>query len=517
MPENELKPWPGLSILRLWVVLSLLKLMLAVLQLTYILDFHVFAFEDTGANLTIQYLMSQGLVPHVDFGYQYGLLPLLFGQAWFWVWGLSPYSCIGAMTFLTLMIVLALARFIAVMRIHWSGICLLACSLPHIGGVIYMNLCHPLEAVLLSHALVFHAKQERPMALALTSAALFAKPSMTYFYGLILLALILWEITQIPRHERGKALARRLQPAIITVIVLTAVLSAVYGWQSLFHSLFLLPIQGRAAYIFQRVGIFDLGGQFFLFPPGAKITYYLGTLAGFWMLASFILIAGGVAAIARLYRQGFRIRDETVAVYALLHVVFIFLLYAGPYSPSYYLYVLVMGLAAFLSVSMRGRYLLALLSVMAVLGFTASAKGSLNDWMTKIRSPRTAGLWAEPGLYAEWSHILRLAQTERAVLLSYAGFGEVLGKEFARPVSNFLQRGYTHQDDFARKNQQLAWASLIVEVNLGVFLTRAQPVHEWPEFAKALAAFEPAWEGRYFRVLRRRNDTELSRLGALRR
>lgn len=70
------------------VALVLILLIVAALRLIPIPSF-TFAFNDGGANLTVQYLMSRGLVPSVDFGYHYGLLPLLMGKLWFWLFGLS--------------------------------------------------------------------------------------------------------------------------------------------------------------------------------------------------------------------------------------------------------------------------------------------------------------------------------------------------------------------------------------------------------------------------------------------
>jgi hypothetical protein len=59
------------------------SLALALLQLPQNLSFDGFAILDQGANLKAQQLLDQGLVPTVDFGYVYGLLPLLIGRAWF--------------------------------------------------------------------------------------------------------------------------------------------------------------------------------------------------------------------------------------------------------------------------------------------------------------------------------------------------------------------------------------------------------------------------------------------------
>src|SRR5437588_9120859 len=49
-----------------------------------------FAFHDSGADLTIASLTARGLRPGVDFGYIYGLLPLLVNRLWYGAFGATP-------------------------------------------------------------------------------------------------------------------------------------------------------------------------------------------------------------------------------------------------------------------------------------------------------------------------------------------------------------------------------------------------------------------------------------------
>lgn len=76
------------------------------------LAFDFWAFDDQGANLTAQYLLSHGYRPGTDFGYHYGLLPLLWGRIWFDVFGLTPIACWTAMLFCEVFIVRGIARFV---------------------------------------------------------------------------------------------------------------------------------------------------------------------------------------------------------------------------------------------------------------------------------------------------------------------------------------------------------------------------------------------------------------------
>src|SRR5262245_9217042 len=46
-----------------------------------------FLYNDSGAELTVPKLLARGLRPTVDFGYIYGLLPLLVGKLWYGIFG----------------------------------------------------------------------------------------------------------------------------------------------------------------------------------------------------------------------------------------------------------------------------------------------------------------------------------------------------------------------------------------------------------------------------------------------
>src|SRR5690242_18548790 len=76
----------------LFVFLAAELVALFVIQLPVSMTFDLFAFGDTGANFTIQHLVSLGLRPAIDFGYHYGLLPILAGKIWFSVFGATPIA-----------------------------------------------------------------------------------------------------------------------------------------------------------------------------------------------------------------------------------------------------------------------------------------------------------------------------------------------------------------------------------------------------------------------------------------
>ena len=68
------------SYLTLLVLFSIETIAINVARLPESMRFDRFAFCDHGANLTLQYLIDNGLRPSLDFGYHYGLLPALVGR-----------------------------------------------------------------------------------------------------------------------------------------------------------------------------------------------------------------------------------------------------------------------------------------------------------------------------------------------------------------------------------------------------------------------------------------------------
>src|SRR5262252_9252191 len=83
-PEFERLPSPKrLSLWRHWrglaLLLALVVTFLAQLPMSY--DFANFVFYDPGVSLRTDLLIAQGYVPTIDFGYIYGLLPLMIGRA----------------------------------------------------------------------------------------------------------------------------------------------------------------------------------------------------------------------------------------------------------------------------------------------------------------------------------------------------------------------------------------------------------------------------------------------------
>src|SRR5271167_224555 len=115
--------------LPIFVLFALEVLAIDFLKLPEIMAFDSYAFCDNGANLTLQYVTSHGLRPTIDFGYNYGLLPIFIGQIWFGIAGMTPVSFQVLMVIGDLVIAWAIAKIASGIRFSAVGLALTAVTL----------------------------------------------------------------------------------------------------------------------------------------------------------------------------------------------------------------------------------------------------------------------------------------------------------------------------------------------------------------------------------------------------
>ena len=303
-------------------------------------NFDRFAFWDWGAYLVAHYLIQQGKMPVTDFGWQYGLLPLLLQELWFHLLAAGPAS------FLILSFPCAIVSTIAMGRLanlasKGPGHVLVLASLPFVVG--FGDLSHYLEPALLSVGLLLQLQGKREQSLALATAACFTKPSMPYLYGLLLLIFIVLDLKHRDRL-RVRSLASALAPAACTGLALTVLLVAAFGWIPVISSL--LPLTGARNYRVLHYGWGELGKLLYL--PGLRLGYHLGTPVTFWVCATFYLAASAFVVGWRVVRKKMSspASYEIVLTCALLHFAFIGFFYGSPSSWANYAYIPVMGAAA---------------------------------------------------------------------------------------------------------------------------------------------------------------------------
>jgi hypothetical protein len=481
----------------------ILTCVLAAICVSRIPDFFRFdnvVFGDVGSVLTIDFLVIHGYRPVIDFGYHYGLLPILLAHLWFRAIGRTPLALVGLAFLYNLIFVWGLAKLAVRLRMDTAGRLLLICSL---GFMTLSATSHALEAVLLCNGLAQQAHGRYDRSLAFACAAVFVKPSMGYVYAGLLLLGIFFGLRRIGGDKTNNRVAL-LAPAAITGVGLSLLLAALYGYASLAETL--LPFVGMKAYGVQHLGFFFGSGRYFWHPPGANWKYYLGTATGLWLAGSVYLVIVAVGCVSRLWRadaEGHESDratiDAVVVTCAACQVAFIFLFFGGPFSWFYYVYLIPVGIGAASASGYATRVAAWCFCGLALLSYKASAAGVYQLWRTTAPSSQTAGLWMPPDEREEWLAILRLARAHQLLVFSNESSAALLFPGFTPPTGVWLYPGLPNAQELQRAHQQLTRATLLIVPTMPI----AGPVPNWQELAPALAEFNEIEKGKFFAVYQR--------------
>jgi hypothetical protein len=457
--------------------------------LPHTLSFVGTLFGDPGWPLAVDALLDDGLVPTRDFGYFYGLLALPIDRAWFAAFGRTPAAVTGLTVLGSAFLTVGLIRFgWGAVNGVWPRVLFVAAAPVAVMPLQYPTPLHAIEAALLVNALAFQARGRLSTALALVTVAVFIKPGLAYFHGLALVLLILGTSAT----WRGRL--RAMLPAAVVLVTLAVGLAVWFGVGPLLDTQF--PFRAIRTYQDDRYGFFFGVGREFWAPVGNPVTRYLLFPAGFWLVATGWLIVGAARRLNRLREPV----AATVVTCAVLHVLFVCLLFGNEYSWLYYSAILVCGLGAVVGDPTRPAPdwpVPVILAALAVLGQLLQTwyvvKIPVEKWE---RSPATAGLYAEPRDAALWESV---RQRERVMVFAESGGGFVVFPEVDSPRSWFLLRSTATPTEIERVKAQLRAADWLVVPTVPQYRTP-----DWPEFRDELAAFGPAEEAPSFRVLRRR-------------
>ena len=482
--------------LTLVVLFSLETVAINLSRLPESMRFDRYAFCDHGANLTLQYLIANGLRPSLDFGYHYGLLPALVGRVWFGFFGATPFSYQAAMVVADLLCAWAIAKILSQMKIGAVGLALAVITLGYAFQATYVNFAHAIEAVLLSHALAEQARGSRSNALALATAAIFAKPSMGFVYGLLLIILMMRDLRSV--HFPPRRIVRTLTPAASVFVSLAAVLSLVYGAKTFLHTA--LPIEGATAYHSMKYGLMGAGHAFWD-PKYSPWIFYFIDVAGFWIVSTLFLFGSAFLQLRGSDARGISVlRREVILTCAILHFAFLVLFFGNQWSWIYYSYLLIIGAAIAADFGPAYRRVGVILCVLALLSWTDLAYWTHRWWRTTAPDAETAGLWAPTDERDEWLHVRALAHDHRVVMLDSMGAAELLFPGFEKPVSLYLIRGLMMPDDVTRKLEQLARAEIVV---VPITIAACSGIPDSPELASELKHFDPLWIGKHFEIFQR--------------
>jgi hypothetical protein len=472
---NDAPPAPATapaSVMTLWAIYALEVIAIGILRIPHDLGLFMFAFGDRGSWLVAQFLTAHGARPTIDFGFPYGLLPLLFGRAWFAMFGLTPAAFNAAMMTGGVAMAFGMARFANAMRLNRVGQLLIVVALPVAIQSSMPGLSHLIEAVALCLAIGEHARGNRGAALALATAACFAKAALGYLYGFLLVGMIAAHCRRratrnasaeglgatpgaapyAPTRLDWLALRHTLMPAVVTALALLAIVGPVFGMHPLLASL--LPLNGMKIYRSQHFSFFTPWARTFWDPRSQPLGRYFTTVAPFWLGSTIWLALAGLFAGSHLLSRhlfaGSRVRssppnddaagsrlssptvdrsnddsagqrrDEIVFCCAVLQTLFVLRFFGPPTSWTYYPYIVVMGVAAASMMNSVTARVTMLLVFVAFVALDASLVGASSQWKTYAPSALTAGLWADAGDRAEWRTVTRLISGPRTVAVSVA-------------------------------------------------------------------------------------------------
>ena len=505
-PEPE-PPSRSRGALYLGLLLGAETVIYALFRLPTDLGFDANAFGDRGDFISISYLVGHGSRPAIDFGYHWGLVPIVVARTWFAIFGATAQANEAIMVVCALLVAAGMARMAAALRLGPLGVTLLVIALPFAFPT--FTLTYALEAALLSNALAEQAARRRSTALALATAACFVNPSMAYLYGFVLLLELWWENRRsgdaggspIDRSREARAkILLTIAPAAIVGVLLILILCAVYGPLVLAKTL--LPLAGMAAHRNQASGFFRGAGRDFWYKPHLAWPFYLYTVVGFWIAASLWLLVAGLRAGRRLL-QTRRVRgalvaaDEVVLTCNILHVTFVTVFFGSAVSWRYYCYILVMGVAAASVRDLLSARLAGLLAAVAMLGNVSHFARIAVEWRTMAPSPVTAGMWASAEDVQEWQQVQRAIGSHRALLLTAMGSGPLLSDRFEPPFANHFTPGELMPGQLARLMRQIDSAQRIVAVIGSGF---GNMLVWWPSIQRALDGHELLWKGKSFAV-----------------
>ncbi len=493
---------------RIFALFATLLMGIEFFELPANFTFDQFAFCDAGGNLTVQYLIAHGLRLALDFGYHYGLLPLAITKAWFAILGASPSAYLALMTAANLVMAWALARVAAELEFGAFGVVLAALAIGFAVQPSYPAAAQAVEACLLGLALAEHAAGRRDRALALAAAAVFAKPSMGFVYGLVLMLLLARDARRNGRGVRG--MIRALAPAAVSCGAIAVLLALMFGSREVMTTV--LPLAGFRSYRALNYGFFHGSGRGLWDLTRMPWLIYLISVTGFWIAASLFLIGSAVTAVVILFSTRSRSdsisarRQEFVIVCMLMHVAFVCLFFGNRSSWIYYSYVLVIGAAAAADLVSPNRVFAMVLCALAVFAWNVRIALGERLWYKTTRTPVTAELWGRGDEQREWSRVLEEVRGKDAVMLDTKGAAELVFPGFQPPTTLYLDPGLMLDADIERKARQLAAAETIV-VPYGIDLEVCRGVPDAPELREMLnREFVPAFEGRYFEVFERRSS-----------
>ena len=442
----------------------------------------------------MQHLVSHGLRPEIDFGYNYGLLPLLVGKLLFGALGNSPRTYALAVSLIECFTALGIARIAAALHDRGFEWAFMIFALPFLFGR-YDNLPYALEAAFLTNAFAEQLRGRFGLALALALSAALCKPAMGYLYGAFLLLMLVGEVDR--GRMRWREIARTLRPAAVTAVAMALVLSAVFGPQSLLATI--LPVQGITHYRAMHSLGFHFEELSFVKPSGVNWHYYLGTYTTLWMVCEAWLVIAGIIVFVQYIRGPGREAFSGRFVMTMCMLAVADLLFFS----EHYKYVTLIGGAACIAFQNRWQKTLAVcVCLIAMAAFLNRFKSELMFREAVTRNGATGWLWAAPDLNLEWDRAMTIAAGRKTAALGEMGGAGLVFPGIESPVGAFFFPGSALPDDLSREYRQLAAASVVILFHPDGRET-VTVLDDYPSLRAAVADDALIFEGKHLEVRER--------------
>ncbi len=478
--------------------LTLVVVFRAVFSLPSELSFHNFAFMDLGGFQHVDRLIGEGLRPGVDFGYTYGLLPLLLQHLYFAAFGSSHWPTLAMLVLYVVSMLIFWTLLTREIGQSWMtfGILLGLSEMMIFFAPWPPTLAHMLMKISLAFSLYFMMKHRLSLALSVAALGALAVPSMPIVLTGLIALIIAWEWGRMPgRKVRG--LARQLAPAAAAYAGCVVLMTPFFGWRSVLQSL--VPTGGAKLYRAMNFGIFGQG-LYFLHPPGASLSYYVFTPCGMWILCSGLIVVFGFLAALRIAKtSSLRGIPLLVVVCCALHLIFVFAAYGNAFSYELFSFILAAGIVAGISNLADRRLKIAVSSLLLIFGLLSQfgeIKEALQMWRSESTSPATADLYAPNDFQPEWESVLLLPKNRRVFLIAYGTGVDSYYPEFGTPQSWLLLPGLPLPREDSYVLQQIRAADVVVEETE----VTTRYIDNNKEWQAALRDFPVKVSGRYFRI-----------------
>jgi hypothetical protein len=459
---------------------------LVLLSWPILFSFDLWVLKDRGNLLNVDYLLEQHLGLGVDAYYIYGLLPVLLQHLAFQVGGRGFWPLLAFDV-----------PYVVLTALFWSWF-VRQTPQPR-GWLLAVVLLSPLLlwpnpnfpyvlvqlSLLFSLLLVYERRLDAALAVAVVGC--YSVPSLPFIASAGICAVILVEWWRAPNRTLT-GLLRLIAPGAIVFFLLGAVLSALYGLQSVIATLF--PMAGAKFYQSNHYGLFTRGsGLDFIAPVGAGWRYYLANHAGWWIVSTLVLFGFAALALYEGARQRIAAKAvEFIVLCGVLHAVFAFYAYSVPPQHVIYDPVLVAGTLAGLAWlplgSLRNLLMIPLVGL-GTLGSWAQVHETYTAWRETRIFPESAGLYAARAWIPEWTQVVRLSRERSVLLLSYGTGAHNYFPTIQSPQSWTLQWGQMRPADMERLVARIAAVDVVVEDMSGPTLL----IEGTPQITRALEAF----------------------------